>query len=155
MRDQGSLVLLRRERREDVVGHRPRIATPRPADTDPEAQELLRAERLRERAQSVVASEASARARLEPAGLEVDVVVDDEESAGLHLEEARRGADRAARVVHERLGLQKRQLGAVEPSLREAAGELPAPARVKPPCELVEDEPAGVVPRPLVLAPRV
>src|SRR5262249_22012772 len=50
-------VLFRVERREHVIGNRARVAAARPADADPQPHEVLRPERLRERAQSVVAGE--------------------------------------------------------------------------------------------------
>ena len=62
----------------------------------------------RDRAQAVVPREPSADPRLQPAVLEVALVVDDEHRVRLELVEARRRADRAARVVHVGLGLQQR-----------------------------------------------
>ena len=110
---------------------------------------------LRERAQAVVAGEAAPAPRLQPPGLEVDVVVDDEHALRLDLEEARRRADRAAGLVHVRLGLQQREPQLAEPHLRERAGELRAPGAAVPPRQLVEHQPARVVTGPLVLAARV
>jgi len=74
---------------------------------------------LRGRAQAVVAGEASPGPRLQPAGLEVDVVVDDEHLLGLDLEEAHRRADRAAGVVHVRLRLEQREAQVAEADLRQ------------------------------------
>ena len=83
--------LRRRPRRlevgEHVVGERPPVAAARPADADPQAQEVLRAEVLDDRPQAVVAGEPAAEPGLEPAGLEVALVVDDEDRVGLDLEE--------------------------------------------------------------------
>ena len=61
---------------------------------------------LRERAQAVVARQSSPGARLQAAGLEVDVVVDDEHVLGVDLEEAHGRADLAAGLVHVGLRLQ-------------------------------------------------
>ena len=104
---------------EHPVGHRTRVAPPRAADADAQAEEVLRAEVLRERAQAVVAGEPSPGPRLHPARLEVDVVVDDEHLLGLDLEEAHRRADRAAGVVHVRLRLQQREAQVAEADLRQ------------------------------------
>ncbi len=78
--------------------------------------------------------------------------MDDEHCVGLELEELHRGLDRTARVVHERLRLQQRDLVPVDPHLREPAVELRAPGAVVAPRELVDDEPADVVPVSRVLA---
>src|SRR5439155_10285480 len=109
----------------------------------------------RERAQAVVAREPSPGPGLETTGLEVDVVVDDEERFGLDLEEARGPSDRAARLVHVGLGLQQRKAEIAEPDLRKRSGELRAPGAAVAPGQLLEDHPAGVVPRALVLAARI
>ena len=87
---------------------------------------------LRDRAQAVVPGEPAAERGLQPALLEVDVVVDDEHRLRRRLEEPRGGADRAARLVHVRLGLEEREPRAVEPHLRELAGELRAPRAAVP-----------------------
>ena len=63
---------------EHPVGERARVAALRPADADAEAEEVLRLEVLRDRAQAVVAGEAAAEPHLQPARLEVRLVVDDE-----------------------------------------------------------------------------
>src|SRR5207253_9356815 len=67
-----------------------------PPYADPESQEVVRPEVLRDRAQAVVAGEPAAEPRLQPTLLEVGVVVDDERALGRDLVEAHRGADRAA-----------------------------------------------------------
>src|SRR5205085_7550319 len=85
---------------EDIVRDRPAVAPLRPADADAQAQEVLSSERLRDRAQAVVTRKTAAEADLEPAHREVDVVVDDEERAGIDLEEARGRPDRPTRLVH-------------------------------------------------------
>ena len=82
-------VLVRLEVGEHVVGERAPVAAPGPADADAQPQEVRRAEVLRDRAQAVVAGEAAAEPRLEPAGLEVALVVDDEDRVGLELVELR------------------------------------------------------------------
>src|SRR5439155_21265190 len=96
-------VSLRLERCEDVVRDRAAVAAAGAADTDPQPQELGRSERLRDRAQAVVAGEPAPEPRLEASLLEVDVVVDDGERLRRRLEEAHRGGDRPARLVHVRL----------------------------------------------------
>src|SRR5829696_9896691 len=154
-RDQLVDVLVGLERREDVVGDRPAIAATRPPDPYSESQELLRAERLRDRAKAVVAGQSTAEPSLQSAGLEVDVVVDDEERRRLDLEEAGCGSERPSGLVHVGLRLQQREPKPVETRLGEAAGELRAERAAVPARELVRDEPADVVPGPLVLAPRI
>ncbi len=93
-----------------------------------------------------MARKASAFPDLEPAEVEVAFVVDDEHCVRLDLEEARRGADRSARVVHVRLGFEQRHLVSVHTDLGELAGELALPRAVVPTRELVHDHPANVVP---------
>src|SRR5215211_6811708 len=149
--DQLVHVLLRLERRQNVVGPRPPIAATGPPDADAKAQEALRAERLRDRAQAIVAGKSAAEARLESTRPEVDVVVDDEERRRIHLEEPRGGRERATRLVHVGLRLQQCDAQPVDARLREAARELGAERAAVPARQLVGDEPADVVPRPLVL----
>ena len=148
-------VVLGRERREHVVGDRPAVAAPGTADADADAQELGRAERLPDRAKPVVTREPAAEAHLDAAGVEVDVVVDDGDLLGRELEEARGGAERAAGEVHVRLRLQQRELQAVDADLGELAGELRLERAVVAPRQLVDDQPADVVPVARVLAARV
>ena len=103
-----------------------------------------------------MAGEPAAEARLEPAGLEVALVVDDEDRVRLELEERRRGLDRAAGLVHVRLGLRAAPTRC--PSIRTSASrpvELAAPRAAVPPRELVDDHVADVVAVPRVLAARV
>ena len=85
--DEALGVLVRLEVGEHVVGERPPVAAARPADADAQAQEVLRAEVLRDRAQPVVAREPAAQPRLQPAELEIALVVDDEDRVRLDLEE--------------------------------------------------------------------
>jgi len=89
-------VLLGIEPRQHVVGDRTVVAAAGAADADPQAQEVLRAERLRQRAEPVVARKAAAGARLEATRLEIDVVMDDQQRLRLDLEEPRRSGDRPA-----------------------------------------------------------
>src|SRR2546423_15462455 len=138
-----------------MAGTRSRTPAVRTADADPQAQEVLCTQRLRERAQTVMAGEAAAGPSLQAPGFEIDVIMDDEHRLGLDLEEATRGGYRATRVVHERLGLEQREPQPVEPNLGELAGELRAPAAVEPSRELVHHHPADVVAVALVLAPGV
>ena len=77
-----STSLLRLEPRQHVVRDRSPVAAARPPDADSQPQEVLRAERLRDRAQPVVAGEPAAAPRLQPPRLEVDVVVHDEQRSG-------------------------------------------------------------------------
>src|SRR5687768_6801886 len=108
---------------------------------------------LRDRAQAVVARESATEPQLQPARLEIDLVVDGDERLGLHLVEAGGRADGAARLVHERLRLEQRQAQPVHPNLRDLARELRPEGAAVPPCQLVGDEEADVVPRARVLAP--
>jgi hypothetical protein len=112
---------------EHVVGERAGVATAGTADADAQSQEVLGLQVLRDRAEAVVAAEPAAEAKLETSALEVALVVHDEHGVGIELEEACGGRDRAARLVHVRLGLQQRELVTVEADLRELAGELRAP----------------------------
>src|SRR5947208_2037452 len=138
-------VVMRLEVREHVVGEGASVAVLGPADADAEPQEILRSEGPRDRAQAVVSPEAAAAARLEPAEIEVALVVDDEDRVRLDLEEARCRRDRAARLVHVRLRLEQRDAMAVEPDLCQAAVELRAPRPAVPARELVHHHPAGIV----------
>ena len=138
-----------------MVSVRSGIASPRPPHADPQAQELLGAELLHERAEPVVAGKTAASPRLQAAGLQVDVVVDDQQRLGLDLEEAHGRRDGTARLVHVRLRLEQRETEIAETRLRQHPRELRAPRAALPPRELVEDEPAQVVARALVLATRV
>src|SRR5581483_190790 len=143
------------ERREDEVGDRAPVAAAGASHPDPQAEEVPRSERLRDGAQPVVAGEASAPPRLQTPLVEVDVVVNDEKHAGGGLEEASSRGDRAARLVHVRLGLEQPHLPPRQPDLRQLPGELaPEGARV-PSRELVDDQPSCVVTRTLVLSPRI
>src|SRR5205085_5420187 len=117
---------------------RPPVAALGAPDADSEAQEVLRPERLRDRAQTVVTGEAAALSGLQPPEIEVALVVDDEDRVGLDLEEARRGRDGAAGLVHVRLGLQQRDAVAVEAHFRQAAAELRAPGAAMTQRELVQ-----------------
>src|SRR5580765_56996 len=87
-------VVVRLEVGQDVVRERSPVAASRAADTDAEAEEVLRSEVLRDRAKAVVTAEAAALARLKPPEVEVALVVHDQDRVGLDLEEPRRGADR-------------------------------------------------------------
>ena len=135
----------------DVVGGRATVAATRAADADAQAEEVLTAESLGDRAQAVVAGEPSAGARLQASRLEVDLVVHDEDRVRVDLEELRSRADRAPRLVHVRLGLQQRKLVLVEPQLGELTVELRAPRRAVSARELVDDHRADVVPVARVL----
>src|SRR5207247_7694483 len=104
----------------------------------------------RDRAQAVVSRDTPAESRLEPPLLEVDVVVDEERPLGRRLVEAGRSAYRAARLVHVRLGLQEREPLLADARLGDAARELPPERAAVAARELVGDEPADVVARPLV-----
>src|SRR5207237_7702012 len=108
-----------------------------------------------DRPEAVVAGETAAEPRLEPAFLQVDIVVDEERLLGRELEEAGCGADRPPRLVHVRLRLEEGEPTVADAQLGEPAGELRAERAAVAPRQLVGDEPADVVPRPLVLAARV
>src|SRR4029453_13455558 len=60
-------------------------------------------------------------------------------------------AERPARLVHVRLGLQQRDARVSESDLRERPRELRAPRAAAPPRGPVHPQPARVVPRALVL----
>src|SRR5581483_8405294 len=154
-RDDRLGVLVRLEVREHPVGEVAPVAAPGPPDADAQAQEVRRAEMPRDRAQAVVPGEAAAPPRLEAARLEVALVVDDEDRAGLELEEVGGRPDRPARLVHVRLRLEQPDAVAVDAHLGEPARELAAEAGAVAPRELVHDHVADVVPVPGVLAPRV
>ena len=99
--------------------------------------------------------EPAAQAHLDPARLEVDLVVHDCDRVERHLVEPRCGAERAPREVHVRLGLQQPEPKVIEPDLGELPRELRAERAVMTACELVDDHPAGVVAVAGVLAARV
>ena len=99
-----------------------------------------------------MAREAAAEPHLDPARVEVDVVVHDRDLLGRELEEPSGGGERAPGEVHVRLGLQERELQAADAHLGELTGELGAEGAVVAPRELVDDHPAGVVPVARVLA---
>src|SRR5205823_7301802 len=92
---------------------------------------------------------------LQPARLEVALVVDDEDRIRLELVELRRRLHRAARVVHERLGLQQRDLVAVDPDVGELPRELALPGAVVAAGELVDDHLPDVVTVTDVLPPGI
>ena len=87
-------VLVGAEVGEHPVGERARIAAPGAPHADAQAEELRRAEMLRDRAHPVVTGSAAAQAGLQPAELEVALVVDDEDGVRLELEELQSGFDR-------------------------------------------------------------
>jgi hypothetical protein len=74
-----------------------------------------------------VAPQPTADPRLQAAEVEVTLVVDNEDGVGVDLVELGGGADRAARLVHVGLGLEKRDLVAVDPHLGQLPVELRAP----------------------------
>ena len=149
-----SAILVRLEVVEDVVGERAPVAALGPADADAQAQELGRAEVLRDGAQAVVTGEPAAATGLEPPGLEIALVVDDEDRVRLELVERGGGLHRAAGLVHVRLGLQQADAVLVDADVGEPARELAAPRAAVPPGELVDDHEADVVAVARVLAAR-
>ncbi len=102
-----------------------------------------------------MARQAAAEADLDPAGLEVDLVVDDGDLLGRELEEPGGRGERVAGEVHVGLGLQQRELLLADADLGQLAGELGAEGAAVAPGELVDHHPAGVVPVARVLAARV
>src|SRR5207245_1485482 len=114
---------------EHVVARGTRVAPARPAHPYAETEKVGCPEVGRDRAQAVMSGEAAAEACLQPTGLEVDLVVDDEDGVGLELVEARSCADGPAALVHERLRLEQRDPVTVDPHLRQPAGEFPLPRR--------------------------
>ena len=99
--------------------------------------------------------EPTAEPRLEPPFLEVDIVVCDEEKLGGRLEEANRRADRPARLVHVRLGLEQGEAPLVDTHFGQLSRELAAIRAPMPASQLVRDHPADVVTGSCVLATRV
>jgi hypothetical protein len=110
---------------------------------------------LDDRANAVVAPGAAADPRLQPAQLEVALIVYDEDGVRIELEELDCCLHGPPGVVHERLGLEQRDLVSVDPDLGELAVELRAPGTAVPPSELVDDQPAQVVAIARVLPARV
>src|SRR5690242_12363948 len=110
---------------------------------------------LRDRAQAVVAGETAAVLQLEPAEVEVALVVHDQHRVRLDLEELRSGADRAPGLVHVRLGLEQGELVPVDADLGQLPVELRLPRAAVPARELLDDHPADVVPVARVLTARV
>src|SRR5580765_301592 len=74
-RDEPLGVVVRLEIGENVVGERAAVSPLGPADADPQPEEVLGAERLRDRAQAVVTRGPAALARLETSEVEVALVV--------------------------------------------------------------------------------
>ena len=79
--DDRGCVLLGRERGQHEVGDVAGIPPPGPTDAHAQAEEVGAAEPPRDRAEAVVPGETAAEAGLEPAELEVDLVVDDEQAS--------------------------------------------------------------------------
>ena len=96
--DERPRVLMEFEVGEHPVGERPRVAALGPPDADPEPQELLRLQVLRNRPQAVVTRKAAPQPELKPPELEVTLVVHDEDGVGTDLEEGRSRTDRATRL---------------------------------------------------------
>ena len=146
-------VLVRLEVGEHEVGERPRDrrAPGRPTPTRRRRKSGVPSCSAIERSPLWPARPPPSRACSRPS-VEVALVVDDEQRVRLELEERDRGLHGAAGVVHVRLGLQQRDLVAVDADLREPAVELRAPGAVVAARELVDDQPADVVPVARVLA---
>src|SRR5262249_21383257 len=125
--DESVRVLVRLEVREHPVGERSAVAALRPADADPQPEEVLGAQGPRDGPQAVVTGEASTDPSLKPAGLEIAVVVYDQDRVRLDLEERRCGGYRAPRLVHVRVGREQRDPVSVDPNLGEPPVELAAP----------------------------
>ena len=140
-----------RSRRADAGRRAPGRPTP-----IAQPQEVLRLQVLRDRAQAVVAG----RARRRPAAAsrprsKSPSSCTTSTASGSSLKKRAAAPTERPGLVHERLGLQQRELVAVEPDLGELPGELRAPRAAVPARELVDDEPADVVAVARVLAARV
>ena len=109
---------------EDVVGDQALVAGMTDAEAD--AGEL-RADMGGDRAQAVVAGVAAAGLDPDPAGREVELVVQDDHLGGLELVELQRGADGVAGEVHVGAGLQEQHLLGAEAAFGHAPLELRAP----------------------------
>lgn len=73
----------------------------RPADAEADAIEILRAERVDDILDAVVAGGPGGECRLVCAGCDVEVVVQDDQILGGELVEIQESADRAAGAIHE------------------------------------------------------
>ena len=148
-------VVLGRERREDEVGDVARVAATRAADADPQPEELGRAEPARDRAQAVVAGEPAAEPGLQPADVEIDLVVDDEQArraAPCRTRRAGCDASGRSRSCTSPASSSARRAPA-DAHLREVAAELALERAVVPTRELVDDHEADVVAVALVPRP--
>ena len=85
------------------------------------------ADRRVDRAEAVVAGRAAAGLDADLAGRQVDLVMDDDDVAGLDLVEAQRLADRPAGLVHEGLRLEEQDLLAAERALGDLGLEASPP----------------------------
>src|SRR5258708_26442094 len=92
------------------------------ADADAHAPVIVGEERI-DRAQPVMPGGAAAALDPQLALGEIELVMDDRDLAGSELEEARRGADRFAGIVHEGLRLQHHDAFAADRPFRELALE--------------------------------
>src|SRR6478609_7569729 len=129
-----------------------------PPHPHPHPPELGVAKAALEALQPVVAGQAAAEAGLDLAEGQVDLVVEDDDTAQRRLEGAAGRPGGVARVVHVGLGQQDRHLRAAGTGapFGDQAAELPLGARQLPaPGKLVGDLEADVVARPRVLAPGV
>src|SRR6266545_298484 len=154
-RDDPLRVVVRFEIGENVVREGPSVAALGAADADAQAEEILRAEVLRNGTQPIVTAETAALARLQPAEVEVALVVHDERRVGLDLEEPRRGSDRPPGLVHVRLRFEQGDTMTVEADLGETPVELRPPGRTMAPRQLLDDHPADVVAVTFVCAPGI
>jgi hypothetical protein len=125
--DERPRIFVRLEVGQHPVGKRPRIAALRAADADAQPQEVGRAQLLRDRAEAVVARQPTPHLQLQPAEVEVALVVDDEHLARIQLEERGRSPDGTPGVVHVRLRLQQRDALVPDADLCHLARELPPP----------------------------
>ena len=111
---------------DDVLLRKQRIA--RMADADAKPPEVGRAERRLDVAQPVVARHAAAELHLRLTGLEIELVVNDEDLVGRDAEKARERADRAAGLIHVRRRLDEANIARLARRRRRSA-PLPRAAR--------------------------
>src|SRR5579885_2896617 len=120
------------------------------ADADADAPIVVGEKRV-DRAQPVMAGGAAAALHPQLSLLEVELVVDDGDLAGIELEEARRRAHRLTAVVHEGLRLQQHDLAPGDRPFRELALEArPEGAERMAADDRVHRHEADIVPRTLV-----
>ena len=124
-------------------------------DADPHPHVLV-VEMGRDGPQSVVAGIAATGLDLEFARQQIEFVVEDHDIARRELEESRRLAHGAAALVHVGIGLQEKDLGAVEVAIAGIPLEALAPgAKAVPRGDPLQRHEADVVAVPGILSPGI